>query len=246
VKAPQIPKVLDEYFVVSRAYEVANRDNLRRIVGRSFVRPAEQAATEGRLDDALRLVAAGVILAKDANFELAPELWPVVPRSIIEFGLAVDVMQYLFPSPPGWTAGRLLSCTLAGSALDPSQAYCACLIVGACRVGSISGWPLYDTSRLTGGFPHHSRPDGFLTPPALRYTGRISYGLYLYHVPIFLTGKDCAPRSRRRPDRVELRRCGNLIRVRREAVLEAKRTGSTERRRWLSRRRYFGGKVEAV
>jgi peptidoglycan/LPS O-acetylase OafA/YrhL len=32
-------------------------------------------------------------------------------------------------------------------------------------------------------------PDGFLAAPALRYTGRISYGLCLYHVPIFLTGK---------------------------------------------------------
>jgi peptidoglycan/LPS O-acetylase OafA/YrhL len=166
-----------------------------------------------------------------------------------KFGLAVDVMQYLFPSPPGWTAGRLLSCTLAGSALDPSQAYCACLIVGACRLGSISGWPLYDTGRPLAASLITAALTAFLTPPALRYTGRISYGLYLYHVPVFLTGKDCAPRSRRRPDRpdrVELRRCGNLIRVRREAVLEAKRTGSTERRRWLSRRRYFGGKVEAV
>lgn len=54
----------------------------RRIVGRSFIRPAEQALDEGESDRALRLIAAGVVLAQDSDFELIPELWGLVPRAI--------------------------------------------------------------------------------------------------------------------------------------------------------------------
>src|SRR5262249_58157637 len=47
----------------------------RRIIGRAFVKPVEHALSRGLDDQALRLMAAGAVLADDPDFTLIPELW---------------------------------------------------------------------------------------------------------------------------------------------------------------------------
>ncbi len=48
-------------------------------------------------------------------------------------------------------------------------------------------------SVLTAGTIACLRPDGFLAAAPLRYVGKISYGLYLYSIPIFILAKTWAP-----------------------------------------------------
>ncbi len=66
------PALLGEYLDASRARVEDETRRLRRTIGRTFVKPAWQAVTDGVGDSALRLVAAGALLADDLDFELVP------------------------------------------------------------------------------------------------------------------------------------------------------------------------------
>jgi predicted NACHT family NTPase len=70
------------YLGVCQAYETEQIDKQRRIIGRAFVKPAEQALVGGPSDHALRLAAAGALLAGDLDLKLVPELWSSVVRAI--------------------------------------------------------------------------------------------------------------------------------------------------------------------
>jgi WD40 repeat protein len=67
--APDPTGSLLEFRDASRAKLEADRDRERRIIGRGFVKPSEQALGEGKIDHALRLAAAGAVLAQDIHFE---------------------------------------------------------------------------------------------------------------------------------------------------------------------------------
>lgn len=66
------PLVL-EFLEASRKAAREHRERLLTITGRAFVKPAEQAVAEGRYDAALRLAAAGTLLAEDLDMQLVPE-----------------------------------------------------------------------------------------------------------------------------------------------------------------------------
>jgi hypothetical protein len=68
------PQLLGDFLDASHARIGEGMLKLRRIAGRAFVAPALQALHEGRTDSALRLVAAGALLADDLRLELAAEL----------------------------------------------------------------------------------------------------------------------------------------------------------------------------
>ena len=89
--APDIPLMLAEY--VRDSIEKSERDliRLRRTAGRAFVKPAEQALDQGWPDCAIRLAAAGAIVADDIDFALVPELWPVFARATIQNRLIVKL-----------------------------------------------------------------------------------------------------------------------------------------------------------
>jgi WD40 repeat protein len=80
--APNIPPVLTAFLTESIAKEVRDAKRMRRITGRAFVKPAEQALTDELPEQALRLVAAGAVLAQDIDLELVPELWSPAVRAI--------------------------------------------------------------------------------------------------------------------------------------------------------------------
>jgi hypothetical protein len=67
---------------VCQAQETKLIDKQRRIIGRAFVKPAE--VEEGLSDHALRLAAAGALLASDLDLKLIPELWSSVARAIFQ------------------------------------------------------------------------------------------------------------------------------------------------------------------
>jgi hypothetical protein len=77
-------EVLVELRDASRAKLDAEDVKQRRIIGRAFVKPARQAVEEGKHEHALRLAAAGALLARDPGFELVPELWRPAARAIID------------------------------------------------------------------------------------------------------------------------------------------------------------------
>jgi WD40 repeat protein len=76
--APDIPSVLMDYLRLSNEKHERDTTRLRRTVGRAFVKPAEQALERGDNEHALRLAAAGAVLANDLGLDLVPELWPPV------------------------------------------------------------------------------------------------------------------------------------------------------------------------
>jgi hypothetical protein len=71
-----------DYLAACQAHEREQLDRSRRIIGRAFVKPALQALKDGLSDHALRLAAAGALLAADADFELVPELWEAAARAV--------------------------------------------------------------------------------------------------------------------------------------------------------------------
>src|SRR5262249_22599464 len=73
-----------EYLAACLANEIERTNRQRRIVGRAFVNPVEQALAQGLDDRALRVMAAGAILADDPDFALVPELWIIGARTISE------------------------------------------------------------------------------------------------------------------------------------------------------------------
>ena len=78
------PAVLGDYLDASRARVEEETRRLRRIIGRAFVKPARQALTDGPGESALRLVAAGALLADDLDLKLVDGLWSPAPQAIYE------------------------------------------------------------------------------------------------------------------------------------------------------------------
>ena len=71
-----------DYLAACAAHEREQIDKQRRIIGRAFVKPAMQAMENGHHEHALRLAAAGALLARDPGFKLVPELWGLTARAI--------------------------------------------------------------------------------------------------------------------------------------------------------------------
>lgn len=80
--APEPSTALLELRDQSRVRINADRDRQRRIIGRAFVKPAEEALRDGLSEHALRLAAAGALLAEDVGLALVPELWPPMAGAI--------------------------------------------------------------------------------------------------------------------------------------------------------------------
>ena len=70
------------YLDVCQTNETERIDRQRRMIGRAFVKPAQQALEDGLNDHALRLAAAGALLADDLDMRLVPELWNAAVRAI--------------------------------------------------------------------------------------------------------------------------------------------------------------------
>ena len=66
-----------EFRNLSRDRLHAERNRQRRIIGRAFVKPAQQALEDGHSEQALRLAAAGALLANDTGFD------PVVDTQLL-------------------------------------------------------------------------------------------------------------------------------------------------------------------
>ena len=82
--APELGVLVSDFLSASRNHEMAARDQRRRLVGRAFVLPVQQAAAAGLHDRALRLAAAGLVLAEDFDFSMVPELWLAVAASVFD------------------------------------------------------------------------------------------------------------------------------------------------------------------
>lgn len=80
--APEPPPALLELRDLSRTRLQSDRDRQRGIIGRAFVKPALAALHDGLSEHALRLSAAGAILAEDIGVNLVPELWPPMVKAI--------------------------------------------------------------------------------------------------------------------------------------------------------------------
>ncbi len=72
------------YLDACQARETEQIHKQRRVVGRAFVKPALQALEDGISEHALRLVAAGALLAGDLDLKLVPELWAPLVRAIFQ------------------------------------------------------------------------------------------------------------------------------------------------------------------
>lgn len=81
-EAPEPSDILLALRDQSRAKLEAERKEQRRIIGRAFVKPALEALRNRKPNSALRIAAAGVLLANDLAFELVPELLEPVVRAI--------------------------------------------------------------------------------------------------------------------------------------------------------------------
>jgi WD40 repeat protein len=66
--------VLAAFLDASEQKESKDQDHLLAMVGRAYVQPAAQAVAEGRIDSALRIAAAGVVLSQDVDLKRVPEL----------------------------------------------------------------------------------------------------------------------------------------------------------------------------
>jgi hypothetical protein len=76
--------VVTDFLDASRALREQEERRLRRTTGRAFVKPSGEALKEGDCEHALRLAAAGALLADDLELELLPELWSLAARSMFE------------------------------------------------------------------------------------------------------------------------------------------------------------------
>lgn len=75
IGAAELPAPLLTFFERSREQVRSERDRLRSISGRAFVRPVQQAVEDGAPDRALRMVATACVLAEDPDFDLVPDVW---------------------------------------------------------------------------------------------------------------------------------------------------------------------------
>ena len=69
-----LPDNVARYLAACAEKEQEDRDRQRRLIGRAFVKPALQALQDGLSEHALRLAAAGALLAEDLGLELVKEL----------------------------------------------------------------------------------------------------------------------------------------------------------------------------
>jgi WD40 repeat protein len=83
---PEPSEILVALRDASRAKLDAEETKQRRIIGRSFVKPVKEALKVGRHEHALRLAAAGALLARDLDFdpELDTQLWGPAAQAILE------------------------------------------------------------------------------------------------------------------------------------------------------------------
>jgi peptidoglycan/LPS O-acetylase OafA/YrhL len=109
-------------------------------------------------------------------WQFSPEIRPV--GLIIGCILAMIPIQRLRPN--ALLAPALLAALLAIGFYADSSAYTS---LGAPLTASLV------TAGLIGCLQHQSAVGGLLSSSPLRYTGKISYGLYLYHWPIFILGE---------------------------------------------------------
>ncbi|MEQ1714123.1 MAG: WD40 repeat domain-containing protein, partial [Hyphomicrobium sp.] len=77
-----LPATVTPYIAACATKEKEDRDKQRRIIGRAFVKPALAALEEGLSEHALRLAAAGALLADDIGLQLVPELWSPMAKAI--------------------------------------------------------------------------------------------------------------------------------------------------------------------
>jgi hypothetical protein len=88
VQNPSFARLLGDkeraYVDACRAQETEQVDKQRRTISRAFVIPALQALEDGLSDRALRLAAAGALLADDLEMRLVPELWNAVVSAIFQ------------------------------------------------------------------------------------------------------------------------------------------------------------------
>ncbi|MGE0701937.1 MAG: toll/interleukin-1 receptor domain-containing protein, partial [Hyphomicrobiaceae bacterium] len=90
LKKPEFEALAEKRHPVARfiaacsAKETEERDSQRKIIGRAFVKPALQALQDGFSEHALRLAAAGAVLADDLGLDLVPELWSPATRAIFD------------------------------------------------------------------------------------------------------------------------------------------------------------------
>lgn len=82
VYAPALGQLVLDFLEDSRRRELADSLDRRRIVGRAFVKPAQQELREGRPYAALRWSAAGMLLAGDHALDLVPELIPGIRDAV--------------------------------------------------------------------------------------------------------------------------------------------------------------------
>ena len=87
------PSLLIELRDESRKRQDEDMRRFRRTTGRAFVRPAEEALRRGNAELALRLAAAGAVLAHDLDFGQIPELWGLAARAIAAHGRTLAVMR---------------------------------------------------------------------------------------------------------------------------------------------------------
>ena len=78
------PSLLTDYLDTSRRILEKEIRKLRRVSGRGFVEPAQEALSRSANEHALRLVAAGALLADDPDFHLVPELWKPAQKAIFQ------------------------------------------------------------------------------------------------------------------------------------------------------------------
>src|SRR5262249_14823182 len=67
-----------------QAEETGQIDKQRRTIARAVVKPALQALEDGLNDSALRLAAAGALLANDPDMRIVPELWNIAAQAIFQ------------------------------------------------------------------------------------------------------------------------------------------------------------------
>jgi hypothetical protein len=73
-----------EYLDACQAHETEQINKRRRVLGRTFVKPALQALEDGLNESALRLAAAGALMASDLDLALVPELWRPAAEAIVQ------------------------------------------------------------------------------------------------------------------------------------------------------------------
>ena len=88
ITVPSLARLLGDkeraFLQKCQVQETERINKQRRILGRAFVKPALQAMEDGLHDHALRLAAAGAVLAHDLDFAMVPELWGAAAQALLQ------------------------------------------------------------------------------------------------------------------------------------------------------------------